>query len=179
MRHPSVPSASSALSASAGHASLRVRQAKPRDFLAIAALDRLAWRNNRGAAFIPDGEHVWRVWCEQALVFVACRDASVVGAILAFPTTHGAFWLHKVMVAEHQRGHGIGSRLFRVLLRRIDRTHAAVRLTVDPVNTVALALYAKWGFSRRTVVRGYYRPEEDRYVLTRPARRATLGRGKS
>ena len=47
-----------------------LRRAEPRDFLEIAALDRVVWTGEHDR-FIPDGEHVWRVWCEYARVVVA------------------------------------------------------------------------------------------------------------
>ena len=153
------------------HARVRVARARPRDFLAIAALDRVAWRQNRHPEFIPDGEHVWRMWCEFALVYVARRGARLAGVILAFPTLDGRFCVHKVMVARPCRGQGIGSRLFAVLLKELDRRGVAAFLTADPVNAAAVALYAKWGFRRRKLVNGFYRHNEDRLVLTRPAPR--------
>ena len=41
---------------------------------------------------------------------------------------------------------------------------------LDPANQAALNLYQRWGFTHRRFVPGYYRDNEDRYVLTRPAR---------
>ena len=150
---------------------VRIRRSKPGDFLAVAELDRVAWRRNLHSTYIPDGEHVWRLWCETALTFVAVHRAETIGAILAFPTAKGGYWLHKVMVAEPWRGQGIASALFDALLKRIDKLGVALALTVDPANDAALRLYAKWGFTRRRFVRSFYRASEDRYVLTRPARR--------
>jgi len=149
---------------------IRIERAGPRDFLAVAALDRVAWRRNRHAEFIPDGEHAWRVWCEHALTFVARRGDTVVGAIMAFPCVDGRWFVHKVMVDQSQRGRGIGSKLFEALLAEIDRRGGEASLTVDPANDSALKLYAKWGFTQRQFVEGFYRDHEDRYVLTRPAR---------
>ncbi len=139
----------------------------PGDFLEIAALDRLAWRQNRNSEFIPDGEHVWRIWCEHALTFVARRDGEIVGAVLAFACTDGGYCLHKAMVSEACRGHGVGSRLFESLLSKIDGMGVDVFLTVDPVNEGAIKLYEKWGFTDHKFVKGYYRDNEDRLVLTR------------
>jgi len=153
---------------------MHYRRATADDFLAIAALDRGAWASNRFAEFIPDGEHVWRIWCEFALVFCAVDgddngDNAVVGAILAFPTATGAHCVHKVFVEDACRGQGVGSRLFEVLLAEIDTLGADAFLTVDPVNDAALALYTKWGFTEARLVKGFYRDYEDRYVLMRPA----------
>lgn len=157
---------------------MKYRRARAGDFLAIAALDRRAWRQNRHAEYIPDGEHVWRIWCEHALVYCAIEPAdngssdadAVIAAILAFPTEGGPYWVHKVFVDEAHRGQGVGSRLFDLLLVEIDRMGVAAALTVDPINEAAQALYRSWGFCEAQFVKGYYRHYEDRYVLTRPAR---------
>ena len=148
-----------------------VDRAQPRDFLEIAALDRVAWQQNRNPEFIPDGEHVWRIWCEFALVYTARNDGRLAGVILAFPCVDSRFCVHKVMVAQECRGQGLGSRLFAILLEELDRRGVAAFLTVDPVNSAAIALYEKWGFSERVLVPGFYRPEEDRLVLTRRSRK--------
>jgi hypothetical protein len=47
-----------------------IEAARPEDFLHVAALDRIAWPVLPDT-FIPDGEHIWRVWCEHANVLVA------------------------------------------------------------------------------------------------------------
>lgn len=147
---------------------LTIGRATSRDFLAIAALDRVAWQNTRQGDFIPDGEHVWRVWCEHALTFV-CRDSTgvVLGVVVAFPCTNQSFCLHKAMVARSHQGQGIAARLFEVLLAELDRRQADCFLTVSPDNSRALGLYRRYGFTEETFVSGYYRPKEDRLVLTR------------
>lgn len=147
-----------------------VHRAAPGDFIEIAALDRVAWAANRNSEFIPDGEHVWRIWTEQALTFTARRNKKLIGAIIAFPCLEGEFCVHKVIVDMAERGKGVGSSLFERLLRELDSRATNAFLTVDPQNESALALYAKWGFSERSFVPGYYRPEEDRFVLRRRAR---------
>jgi len=147
---------------------MEIDRAAPSDFQDIAALDRVAWRDNRHGTYIPDGEHAWRIWCEHALTYVARDAGRVVGAILAFPCLDRRFCVHKAMVAADCRRRGIGSALFEILLVELDRRGAAAFLTVDPANAAGIALYEKWGFTGRTLVHGYYRPQEDRYVMTRP-----------
>jgi len=148
-----------------------IERASPHDFQAVAALDRVAWRINRNGEFIPDGEHVWRVWCEHALTFVARVAGEIAGVIVAFPSLDGRLFLHKVFVAEGRRGQGVGTQLFKSLMAEADRRGAAVFLTVDPANERALRLYARFGFTQREFVRGYYRDSEDRFVLCRPPAR--------
>lgn len=148
-----------------------IGRAHASEFLAIAELDRRAWQENRNSEFIPDGEHVWRIWVEHALVYAA-RDGEdrVVGAILAFPCISGKYCVHKVFVDKQYRRRGIGGRLFEVLLEETDRLKLDCFLTVDPGNEAALRLYATWGFTERLFVPGFYRANEDRYVLTRKCR---------
>jgi [ribosomal protein S18]-alanine N-acetyltransferase len=148
--------------------SLEIFPAEPADFLAIAALDRIAWRHT-GEPFIADGEHVWRVWCEYAVVLVARiigestdETADVLGATVMFPTATGEWFLHKIMVHPERRGGGVGSALMRAAL---ERANAPVLLTVDPANKTATQLYQSFGFSVRQYVEGYYRPHEHRNVM--------------
>ena len=149
---------------------LEFAKARDDDFLGIAALDRHAWRDGRHPDRIHDGEHVWRVWVAGAYVHVARDGDRVVGAIVAFPTRQGTLFVHKVMVDKQYRGRGIGGRLFDLLLADIDaNVHAACFLTVDPANAAAVRRYERIGFTSRELVVGYYRDDEDRYVLTRPA----------
>jgi ribosomal protein S18 acetylase RimI-like enzyme len=145
-------------------------RAQGKDFLGIADLDRHAWSDSRYGERIPDGEHVWRVWVAGAYVFVARDGAQVVGAIVAFPTRQETLFVHKVMVQQHYRGRGIGTRLFDLLLEEIDASvHASCFLTVDPAKEAAVRRYERIGFTERQYVGGYYRDDEDRYVMTRPA----------
>lgn len=148
-----------------------IEPARADDFLPIAALDRIAWPE-RPEVFIPDGEHVWRVWCEYANVLVArlpqavlIETGRVAGALVVFPTQQGENFLHKIMVHPAVRGSGLGTRLLAAALQRAT---APVLLTVDPANDAAIALYRRHGFAVRAEVRGYYRPHEDRYVMVHP-----------
>ncbi|MBK36539.1 MAG: hypothetical protein CME26_13555 [Gemmatimonadetes bacterium] len=146
-----------------------IRRAGPSDFIEVARLDREAWTESRHATFIPDGEHAWRLWVEHAIVFVVEEDADLVGAALAFPTQAASYCLHKIFVERSRRGQGLGGDLMGAALRELESLGVPCFLTVDPVNEAAISLYENWGFSERTFVKGYYRPEEDRLVMTKPA----------
>ena len=145
-----------------------ILEAQPRDFLRVAALDRIAWPQEPDV-FIPDGEHAWRLWCEHATVLIAKlseREVSgsghIAGALLMFPTKQGECFLHKIMVHPDSRGLGIGSALMRAGL---SRTTVKTLLTVNPQNQTAVRLYQNFGFEIRELVPGYYRPHEDRYIM--------------
>ena len=146
---------------------IQIDRANPQDFLEIARLDREAWAQSRNSEYIPDGEHVWRLWAEHALVFCARAGREILGAAVAFPTLSGPYCVHKVFVEQAHRGRGIGTQLLNALLVEIDALRVPCFLTVDPENESALRLYENLGFTERRFVRGYYREAEDRFVLTR------------
>lgn len=148
---------------------LNIRPSEPGDFLEIAALDRIAWKSNSNSEFIPDGEHVWRIWCENALMFTALLEGQIIGAILAFPCLNDTFCIHKVFVHPDNRSQKIGARLFEALNSELDKLQKDGWLTVSPDNESAHKLYGKWGFTHETFYKGYYRSYEDRYVLMRKA----------
>jgi [ribosomal protein S18]-alanine N-acetyltransferase len=146
--------------------------AMPGDFVGIAELDRHAWRESAHPERVPDGEHVWRVWVDDAFVFVARERGHAVGAIVALPSRHGTLFVHKVMVDESRRRRGIGTHLFELLLAHVDATvGAACYLTVDPSKAAEVTRYEHLGFTEKRFVPGFYREDEDRFVMTRPARR--------
>jgi len=140
-----------------------IENAKAEDFLRIAELDRMAWDDG---SFIPDGEHTWRIWCEYSYVLVA-RDTSqngtIAGALLVVPGNRDIDVLHKIFVASTHRGQGIGTKLMQTCL---DNAQQPLMLTVDPNNPHAIQLYERFGFEKKELVKGYYRAEEDRYVMT-------------
>lgn len=148
-----------------------IEPAQATDYLKVAALDRIAWPVVPDV-FIPDGEHIWRVWSDTATLLVArltdARDArlpdsdDIAGALVQFPTKHGELFLHKIMVHPQCRGAGIGTQLMRAALAL---AAAPVLLTVDPNNTPAVKLYQQLGFTVREHIRGFYRPHEDRYLM--------------
>jgi len=161
--------------------------AVPGDFLAVAALDRVAWQGEHDR-YIPDGEHVWRVWCEHALVMIARpssasrratqseydadegrageAETAAAGAVVAFPSIAGDDWfLHKLMVHPGARGAGLGTRLMNAVIAEARRP---LLLTVDPTNTPAVELYRKFGFDVVERIDGYYRPQEHRYLMRHP-----------
>lgn len=139
------------------------------EFLDVAALDRIAWPD-LPETFIPDGEHIWRVWADQATLLVArltdrgplTASNLIAGALVMFPTRHGENFLHKIMVHPVCRGAGVGTALMRQTLAAAT---APVLLTVDPDNAPAVQLYERFGFRVRERIDGYYRPHEHRFIM--------------
>ena len=148
---------------------IRIEPAQATDYLNVAALDRIAWPIVPDV-FIPDGEHIWRVWSDTATLLVARRIAEpalqashdIAGALVQFPTKGGELFLHKIMVHPDCRGTGIGTELMQAALAQAD---VPVLLTVDPNNAPAVKLYQSLGFTIREHIHGFYRPHEDRYLM--------------
>lgn len=149
-----------------------IGEATPEEFLAVGALDRLAWPAAPDT-FIPDGEHIWRIWCDFATLLVARtggeqplpETGAIAGAVVMFPTRQGELCLHKIMVHPQCRGLGLGTRLMEAALERAGQP---VLLTVDPENAAAVQLYRNFGFAVRERIDGYYRPHEDRLLMVHP-----------
>lgn len=147
------------------------------EFLDVAALDRIAWPESRDT-FIPDGEHIWRVWCDHATLLVArvtdrepfSETHEVAGALVMFPSQTSELFLHKIMVHPVCRGKGVGTALMKTAL---SGTQVPVLLTVDPENAAAVALYEQFGFQIRERIDGYYRPHEDRLIMEYMPKAAT------
>ena len=121
----------------------------------------------RHGEFIPDGEHVWRIWVEHTLVY--CTEEPGQSSALSWPSPAwtGASACTRCS-SPHQHGDvGVASRLMEPLLAEMDRRNTAVFLTVDPANEKALRLYLKLGFTDRSALPEYYRATEDRLLLTR------------
>ena len=146
-----------------------IAAAQANEFLDVAALDRIAWPDMNDT-FIPDGEHIWRVWCDHATLLVAkvmdrepfSETHEIAGALVMFPSQTGELFLHKIMVHPVCRGRGVGKKLMKTALKG---TQVPVLLTVDPENTAAVSLYEQFGFRVRERIDGYYRPHEDRLIM--------------
>ncbi len=147
-----------------------IEPARPADYLHIAALDRIAWPIVPDV-FIPDGEHIWRVWSDTATLLVARlaagsaplpESSDIAGALVQFPTQQGELFLHKLMVHPLCRGSGIGTQLMKAALTQAS---VPVTLTVDPNNSAAVKLYESLGFKLRELILGFYRPHEDRNLM--------------
>jgi len=146
---------------------MQIQKATQNDFLAIYELDQEAWKQNHKAEAIPDGSHAWRMWVETSLVYVAKSEGQIIGVALAFPSLDGSFCLHKIFVDVTCRGQGVGSALMDHLLQAIDDLGTSAFLSVDPRNSDAIELYAKFGFRDREFIQAFYGEGEDRYILRR------------
>jgi ribosomal-protein-alanine N-acetyltransferase len=76
-------------------------------------------------------------------------------------------WLLGLGVVPRFRGHGYGRLLATASLRLLTSVGVReVRLTVEPGNDSAIALYHDLGFNSRTMCRDYFGPGEDRLLMT-------------
>ncbi|HVM26049.1 MAG TPA: ribosomal protein S18-alanine N-acetyltransferase [Mycobacteriales bacterium] len=78
-------------------------------------------------------------------------------------------WVQTMAVAPSHQGRGLGARLLTALLEEAARREQrVVSLEVRAGNEVAQRLYARHGFARTGVRRGYYSPGgEDAVLMTR------------
>jgi ribosomal-protein-alanine N-acetyltransferase len=68
-------------------------------------------------------------------------------------------WVQTMAVAPSAQGQGLGARLLEALLAEAERRRQrTVRLEVRADNDRAQALYARHGFVREGLRRGYYQP---------------------
>lgn len=99
---------------------------------------------------------------------VAVDDGEVVGygGLCDYPDEA---WVQTMAVAPSHQGRGLGAQLLAELLAEADRRgQRVVSLEVRADNAPAQRLYARHGFTRTGVRRGYYQPSgTDALVLTR------------
>jgi|TARA_Y100000310_G_scaffold253729_1_gene260663 ribosomal protein S18 acetylase RimI-like enzyme len=115
---------------------------------------------------IVDGEHAWQVWIRYCDVMKAVSDDKIVGAALGFPTKDNRVLVHQVFVHPEHTNKGIGTKLLSELLKQNPgKDHF---LTTGTDNDSAKRVYEKCGFEQKEFIKGYYRPEEDRYVYEKP-----------
>ncbi|MHB1664948.1 MAG: GNAT family N-acetyltransferase [bacterium] len=148
-----------------------IRKANISDFLNISELDRQAWKDNRNSDFIPDGEHVWRLWVEYSTVFVAEYNKKIVGVVLLFKANECSLYLfHKIFIDKNYRDKKLGNMFFKNIVNFLDCEKADCLLTTDPINSRMIHLCAKYGFNDKQLIKGYYRQDENRMVIRRNQR---------
>lgn len=141
------------------------------------ALRRMRWWDIEAAhrletELFPDAWSVEMFWSELAHVpetrhyLVADLDGALVGYAGLVCNGYQAD-VQTLAVAPAQQGTGLGRRLLDALLAEARRrTAGEVLLEVRADNAAAQALYARAGFERIGVRRGYYPPDgTDAYVL--------------
>ena len=147
---------------------ITIRKALIPEFINISELDRNAWTENRESEFIPDGEHIWRLWVEYALTFVACDNNEIIGAGVSIPTNDPKLqYVHKLMFSSSHRGKGIGTKLLSSMTQVFDEDGIYSMLSTDPENKAMQRVSEKCGFNEREFIKGYYRPSEDRWIYKR------------
>ncbi|MFI6803507.1 GNAT family N-acetyltransferase [Streptomyces luteogriseus] len=119
----------------------------------------------------PYSYFVLRQFCElyEDSILVLDDGEGLCGYAL-FPTTRDGClsWVLSLVVARHRQGRGLARRLVYAVLRRLrEQGVREVRLTVEPGNTAAIALYESFGFSTEGGMRrDYFGPGEHRLVMS-------------
>lgn len=152
---------------------IETRIANKRDFLRLAEIDRLAWVDNSNSEFIPDGEHIWRLWVEYSRVFVVEIDGRIIGASIMFISDdHDLLYLlHKMFVNKEYRGIGCGKLMFNEIAQCLDKCQKACMFTTDPENKGMQILSSQFGFAKARFEKSYYRDNEDRLIMMRYPRK--------
>lgn len=116
------------------------------------------------ADLFPDPWSAETFWSELAHVpesrhYVVSEERDAVVGYAGLRATAGQADVQTLAVARDHQGSGLGARLLDALLAeaRIRRSRE-VLLEVRAENTAAHALYARAGFERIAIRRGYYRP---------------------
>jgi ribosomal protein S18 acetylase RimI-like enzyme len=92
--------------------------------------------------------------------------AGVCQVIRSYREPSQAF-IHSFYIRPHLRGRHIGRMLLEEVLEKIrSDDFKRIRLTVDPENTAAVALYDSAGFKRSSVLRDEYGEGVDRVLYT-------------
>lgn len=145
-------------------ADVTVREARPRDLPAVAAIEQVAftdpWSPGSFASCVDN----------PAVLFLVAEDAGAVAGYLVAWFAADEAEVANVAVAPAWRGRGVGARLLDAALGAAARRGTAtVYLEVRESNAVARRLYARRGFAEVGRRRRYYqRPTEDALVLARP-----------
>lgn len=141
-----------------------IREARPEDVGAVAALERSA----------PEAAH-WSSLAYQQIfagspprLFLVAEDEKGMAGFLVASTASPEWELENLAVAQDRRRQGIARRLLEELLARARRQEAdAVWLEVRASNATARRLYQACGFSLRGTRKSYYsNPLEDAVLLT-------------
>ena len=142
-------------------------------------LERLRWWHVEGLLPIEAelfGDEPWTArtfWSELGQVdtrhYLVARDGDALVGYAGLCDYPDEAWVQTMAVAPQAQGRGLGTRLLVALLEEAARRGArVVSLEVRADNAPAQALYARHGFTRTGVRRGYYQPSgTDAWVLTR------------
>ncbi len=126
--------------------------------------------------FGPTAWTCGQFWSELARVaesrwyVVAERDGHVVGYAGLYAVPPDAD-VQTIAVSADAQGAGIGTRLLEALIARARELDCAqIFLEVAADNASALTLYARHGFERQSLRRGYYGPGMDAILMRRRLR---------
>jgi ribosomal-protein-alanine N-acetyltransferase len=144
---------------------MTIEQARPGDLMAIMALERTGFTQQRWSA---------TAWAEEIAhpshtVFVARQDPATIFGVSTWSTVAGTAELLRIVVAPPWRRLGWGARLLKAGLDWAARNRAqSVFLEVAESNLAASQLYRAAGFEVIDRRRNYYGPGQDALVMNRP-----------
>jgi len=143
-----------------------IRKAIIKDFLEISKLDREVW--GKKSKYVPDGEHVWRIWIEYSYVYCIEENNKIVAVIVSFSTNNEKlYFLHKIFVHTDFRNNNYGLELFKILCKKLDEEKLNCYLTTDPENYKMVKLCNYFKFNNREYISSYYGEGKDRFLYKR------------
>lgn len=141
---------------------VRIRPAEHADLLAVHRIERESfpqpWPYHTFEQFLHDSD------------FLVAVDDSVIGYVVAdvTPTYAGPVGhIKNLAVHPEHRREGIASTLIGTILGSLQGEADTVKLEVRESNDTALQLYREHGFRYHRTIQGYYRDDEDAFVLIR------------
>lgn len=143
---------------------MQFTMANRHDIRAIHALEQAVF----GSVVYPDfffrqAHDLWPalLWCARD------ADGRIGAYALGAPASEaGTGWILSLAVAADYRGQGLGRTLTLKLLQQLQAQGCqCVRLTVDPDNTAAVALYRQLGFETCGQEDDYFGQNEARIVM--------------
>ncbi len=144
---------------------MRIRRAEARDLPSILAAEKSCF--SRDLAFPPE---TVSLLLDEATTLVA-EDGDFAGYVMGFVSGE----VGKVVtldVLPERRREGLGRRLMEAMEERLASGGARFSfLEVAVENRGALALYAKLGYARATVLEDYYGPGNDALLMAKRLKR--------
>ncbi|MFC0445045.1 GNAT family N-acetyltransferase [Pseudidiomarina halophila] len=146
---------------------LSFRAASVADVAALTALEASYYpTDGYPAPLFFQAHHQW-----SELLQLACCGEQVVGYCMGAPGLQPqSLWLMSMLISAEHRGQGIGAKLLRHWLAKVDQLgYQTTQLSVAPDNTNAIRLYQQLGFRSGAQKHDYLGPGEHRLLMQRQA----------
>lgn len=101
--------------------------------------------------------------------YVVRKKEDIIGYILAGAIDEKEIKIISIAIKPNYQRRGIGSKLMRKLVEKIEKKYDLISLEVRTNNKKALSFYYKLGFSKEKILYDYYQDDENAFYLeTKP-----------